>query len=84
MLTTLARRSRGSAAPGYRSPQEVAIYVEASVLSKLSGYETTIERQTYRAQHELERRQAARRADGNAPPPVSIDVDISRDSRDEH
>jgi hypothetical protein len=58
--------------------------VEKRLLSKLSRYDATIERQTYRAQHELERRQAARRADGNAPPPVAIDVDISGVSRDEY
>jgi hypothetical protein len=39
----------------------VALYVEASVPSKLFRYETAIERQLCRALHELERRQAARR-----------------------
>jgi hypothetical protein len=58
--------------------------VDKSAPSKLSGYETAIERQIYQAVRKLERRQAARRADGNAPPPVSIDVDISGVSRDEH
>jgi hypothetical protein len=37
-----------------------------------------------RALHKLERRQAARRADGNAPPPVATDVDVSGVARDEH
>jgi len=56
----------------------------ANAFSKLSRYETAIERQLCRALHELERRQAARRADGNAPPPVAIDVDVSGVSRDQH
>ena len=50
MLTSLAGRSRGPAArgaSGRRSPQEVALYVEASVPSKLSGCETTLERGLY-------------------------------------
>jgi hypothetical protein len=62
----------------------VALYVEEGVPSKLSGCETTLERGLYKALHELQRLQAARRVDGNAPPPVSIDVDISGVSRDEH
>ena len=51
--------------------------------SKLSRYETTIERSLYKALHELQRLQAARRADGNATPPVAIDVDVSGVSYDE-
>jgi hypothetical protein len=58
--------------------------VEESVLSKLSGCEITIERSLYKAMHELQRLQAARRADGNAPPPVAIDVDVSGVSGNEH
>jgi hypothetical protein len=57
---------------------------EANAFSKLSRYETTIERSLYTALHELQRLQAARGADGNAPPPVAIDVDVSGVSRDEH
>jgi hypothetical protein len=56
--------------------------VEKSVPSKLSGCETTLERGLYKALRELQRLQAARRADGNASPPVAIDVDISGVSRD--
>ena len=41
----------------------MALYVEASVPSKLSGCETTLERSLYKALHELQRLQAARRAD---------------------
>jgi hypothetical protein len=48
----------------------------ANAFSKLSRYETAIERQLYRALHELERRQAARLG-GNAPPPQVVDVDVS-------
>ncbi len=50
---------------------------QANAFSKLSRYETTIERSLYKALHELQRRQAARRAEGNVPPPVAIDVDLS-------
>jgi len=50
----------------------------ANAFSKLSRYETEIERRFYKAYHELQRRQAARRAaEGNVPPPVAIDVDVS-------
>jgi hypothetical protein len=55
---------------------------EANACSKLSRYEAAIERSLYKALHELQRLQAARRADGNAPPPVAIDVDLSGVSRD--
>jgi hypothetical protein len=62
----------------------VALYVEASVPSKLSGCETALERSLYKALRELQRLQAARRADGNASPPVAIDVNVSGVSKDEH
>ena len=55
----------------------------ANAFSKLSRYETAIERSLYKALHELQRLQAARRADGDATPPVAIDVDVSGVSRDE-
>jgi hypothetical protein len=55
----------------------------ANAFSKLSRYETTIERSLYKALHELQRLQAARRADGDATPPVAIDVDVSGVSEDE-
>jgi hypothetical protein len=58
--------------------------MEASAPSKLSGCETTIGRSLYKALRELQRLQAARRADGNASPPLAIDVDVSGVSRDEH
>jgi hypothetical protein len=61
-----------------------ALYMEASVLSKLSCYEAGIQQSLYKALHELKRLQAARRADGNALPPVAIDVDVSGVSKDEH
>ena len=48
----------------------------ANAFSKLSRYETAIERQLYRALHELERRQAARRSAADTSPQV-LDVDIS-------
>jgi len=55
----------------------------ANAFSKLSRYETTIERSLYKALHELQRLQATRRAGGSAPPPAVIDVEVSGVSRDE-
>ena len=49
---------------------------KANAFSKLSRYETTIERGLYKALHELERRQAARQG-GNVPAPVAMDVEVS-------
>ncbi len=49
----------------------------ANAFSKLSRYETAIERSLYKALHELQRIQAARHASGNVVPPVAIDVDVS-------
>jgi hypothetical protein len=48
----------------------------ANAFSKLSRYETAIERTLYRALHELERRQAARRGSTVTPPQV-LDVEVS-------
>ena len=55
----------------------------ANAYSKLSRYEAAIERSLYKALHELQRLQAARRADGDVPPPAAIDVDVSGVSGDE-
>jgi len=55
----------------------------ANAFSKLSRYEAAIERGLYKALHELQRLQAARRAGGSAPPPAVIDVEVSGVSRDE-
>jgi hypothetical protein len=49
---------------------------QANAFSKLSRYETAIERTLYRALHELERRQAARRGAAVTPPQV-LDVEVS-------
>jgi len=49
---------------------------KANAFSKLLRYETAIERQLYRALHELERRQAARLG-ASVPAPVAVDVDVS-------
>jgi len=49
---------------------------KANAFSNLSRYESSIERQIYRALHELERRQAAR-AGAAPPPPQIVDVDVS-------
>ena len=49
----------------------------ANAFSKISRYETTIERGLYKALHELQRLQAARGAGGGVPPPVAVDVDVS-------
>jgi hypothetical protein len=56
---------------------------KANAFSKLSRYEAAIERSLYKALHELQRLQAARRADGDVPPPAAIDVDVSGVSGDE-
>jgi hypothetical protein len=55
----------------------------ANAFSKLSRYQTPIDRDFYKALHELQRLQAARRAGGSAPPPAAIDVDVSGFSGDE-
>ena len=49
----------------------------ANAFSKLSRYEASIEGRLYRALHELQRLQAARRAEGNFSPPVAVDVEVS-------
>jgi len=49
----------------------------ANAFSKLSRYEIPIERSLYRALHELQRLQAARRAEGEVSPPGAVDVDVS-------
>ena len=49
----------------------------ANAFSKLSRYETTIERGLYKALHELQRLQAARGAGSGVPPPMAVDVDVS-------
>ena len=54
----------------------------ANAFSKLSRYETTIERSLFKALHELQRLQAARSAGGNVSPPMAVDVDLSGDSRE--
>ena len=56
---------------------------KANAFSKLSRYETTIERSLYKALHELQRLQAARHAEGNVHPPVAVDVDVSGVSRED-
>jgi hypothetical protein len=55
----------------------------ANAFSKLSRYEAAIERSLYKALHELQRLQAARRAEGDVLPPVAVDVDVSGISRDD-
>ena len=50
---------------------------QANAFSKLSRYETTMWRSLYRALHELQRLQAARRTEGHVLPPAAIDVDVS-------
>lgn len=49
----------------------------ANAFSKLSRYETAIERSLYRALHELQRLQAARHTKGQVSPLVALEVDIS-------
>ncbi len=57
----------------------------ANAFTKLSRYETATERSLYRALHELQRLQSARRG-GDSIPPLAVDVTIDGDpasSRDE-
>ena len=49
----------------------------ANAFSKLSRYETPIEKSLYKALHELQRLQAARHTDSNVSPPLAVDVDVS-------
>jgi hypothetical protein len=53
----------------------------ANAFSKLFRYETAIERTLYRALHELDRRQAARRGAAVTPPQV-LDIEVSGMSDD--
>ncbi len=53
--------------------KEDAKYADA--MSKLSRYEAAIERSLYRALHELQRVQAARK-DGQSPPSIAVDVTV--------
>jgi hypothetical protein len=48
-----------------------------NAFSKLSRYETAIERSLYKALHELQRLQAGRNSEGDAPPPAVVDVEVS-------
>ena len=48
-----------------------------NAFSKLSRYETTMERGLYKALHELQRLQANRVAAGSILLPLAVDVDIS-------
>jgi hypothetical protein len=50
---------------------------KANAFSKLSRYETTIDRSLYKALRELQRLQTARGAGGNVSPPLAADVDVS-------
>jgi hypothetical protein len=47
----------------------------SDAFSKLSRYETTIDRSLHRALHELQRLQAARNG-MNVPPPIAVDVEV--------
>jgi hypothetical protein len=50
----------------------------ANAFSKLSRYETAMERSLYKALHELQRLQVARRTKTNVPSPGVIDLEVSR------
>ena len=47
-----------------------------NALTKLSRYETAMERSLYKALHELQRLQAARQGK-EVPVPVAVDIDVS-------
>jgi hypothetical protein len=53
-----------------------------SDLHDVMRYETTLERQIYRAMHELERLQKMRMGEA-VPPPLAVDVAVSADSGNE-
>ncbi len=56
----------------------------SNAFSKLSRYETAIERSLYKALHELQRLQAAHTSTkGNVPPPMAVDVHVSGVSRED-
>jgi hypothetical protein len=55
---------------------------KANAFSKLSRYETTIERSLFKALHELQRLERPGGAGGNVSPPVTVDVDVSGVSRE--
>ncbi len=50
---------------------------KANAFSKLSRYETTLERSLFRALHELQRLQAALNVGSSVSPPAAVDVDVS-------
>jgi hypothetical protein len=50
---------------------------QSNAFSKLSRYETAMERSLYRALRELQRLQAARHTEGHVSPPAALDVDVS-------
>jgi hypothetical protein len=56
---------------------------ESNAFSKLSRYETAIERSLFKSLHELQRLQAARQAEGTLSPPVAVDVEVSGVSRED-
>jgi hypothetical protein len=56
---------------------------KANAFSKLSRYETAIERSLYKALHELQRLQAARRTEGNISPPLAVDLNVSGVSQED-
>jgi hypothetical protein len=55
----------------------VAFIRDADAFSKLSRYETTIERGLFKALHELQRLQAARHDEADVLPPPAVDVDVN-------
>ena len=50
---------------------------QANAFSKLSRYETGMWQSLYKALHELQRLQAARRTESHVPPPAALDVNVS-------
>jgi hypothetical protein len=56
---------------------------KANAFSKLSRYETAIERSLYKALHELQRLQAARRVKGTVSPPLAVDLNVSGVSQED-
>jgi hypothetical protein len=72
----IVERSSDSYAPGDEGGAGVSWIRRHATFATLSRYETTNERAMYRALHELERLQAARRGE-RVPLPAVLDVDVS-------
>lgn len=63
----------GTALKRYQAHRAADVLPNAEVLDKILRYETTLERQLYRAMHQLERLQRMRKGEF-VPAPVTMEV----------